>query len=95
MVSKGMDPALLIAVREEIKVTVNGKIDKLDKKIDEHNAKHEADMKRVMPIIEAFELSERRLADAKEGGRAVIYVAGFITAIGGAWLVLKNIWPGI
>lgn len=70
---------------EAIRLTVNGKIDDMKKT-------HEQDMKRMMPIILAYEGAERRLEDAKTSGKAILWVAGFITALGGAWLVLKTIF---
>lgn len=40
-------------IKETIKEVVNGKIDRLDKKIDTHNAKHEQDMADIKPYMQA------------------------------------------
>lgn len=93
-----MDEQLLEVMRTEIafaiKTTVNGKIDNLSSKIDVHNIKHEKDMKRMLPIIEAFEEGQQDLKTAQKGGKAVLWLAGGITAIGGAYLVLRAIFTG-
>ncbi len=76
-----------------IKTTVNGKIDDMRDDLKEHNEKHEQDMERLMPIIQAYESSEAALSGAKASGKVLLWIAGFITAIGGAWLILKSIFP--
>lgn len=90
-----LSPELLEVIRTEIafavKTTVNGKIDKIQVDINSNSAKHEEDMKRIMPIIETFEEGQRDLASAKKGGKAVLWLAGTITAVGGAWLVIRAI----
>lgn len=97
-----MTPEQLVALKEDIartiKETVNGKIDANLKKIDDiqeqictHNKAHEQDMARIMPIVEAYETAERRVEDAKQGGRTIIWISGFITAVGGAYLIIKQI----
>jgi hypothetical protein len=90
-----MDPALLTAVREEIKTTVNGKIDRINEKLDIHNQRHEKDMNRMMPIIESYEATERRLEDARASGAFIMKVVGVFIAIGSAWLLAKQLWPWI
>lgn len=91
-----MDEQMLEVMRTEIafaiKMTVNGKIDNIQRCIDAHNLSHEADMKRMMPIIEAFEQGQEDLAAAKRGGRFVLYLAGVISALGGAYLVVSQIF---
>lgn len=91
-----MNDDLLEAMRSEIataiKTNVNGKIDAISKKLDEHNVKHEKDMERMIPIIEAFEEGQRDLASAKKVGRGGLWLAGTITVIGGAYLVLRQIF---
>ena len=95
-VKRNLPDNFLQAIQDQIeytiKKTVNGKIDKIDKKIDEHNFKHEADMQDLKPIIEAYKYSERRVADAKSSGRFIIWVAGGVTAVGGAVLVIKDLF---
>ncbi len=75
-----------------IKTTVNGKIDKIDAKIDVHNAKHEQDMVRILPVLEAFESGQQDLQTAKRGGKIILWLAATTTAIGGAYLVLRMIF---
>ncbi len=107
-VAKKVATHTLKVIREEIaatiKVTVNGKLDVLRKEnndgmkvirdeIQDHNEKHEKDMVRLMPIIEAYESSKEAVDTAKRGGKVVIWITGAITGIGGAWLILKAIFP--
>lgn len=93
-----MDEQMLSVIREEIaksiQTHVNGKIDKMQSGLDVHNAKHEKDMERMLPIIEAFEEGQQDLNTAKKGGKVVLWLAGSITAIGGAFLVLRAIFTG-
>ena len=83
--------------KKGIKETVNGKLDRLDIKIDTHNERHERDMIRVMPIIEAYEASEKFANNAKRKGVATVKVmaaiSGFVTVVGSAVLVLEQFWP--
>jgi hypothetical protein len=80
------------AVAVSVKLNVNGKIDAMRTEIANHNAKHEEDMVRILPIIEAFETSERAVNTAKASGKVVLWVAGFISAVGGAFLIIKQIF---
>jgi hypothetical protein len=87
---------MLEVMRSEIafavKMNVNGKIDNLSSKIDDHNTKHEKDMERMMPVIEAFEGAQDDLRTARKGGRVVLWIAAAITSLGGAYLVIKQIF---
>ncbi len=87
-----MDDAIIKQIQETIQVTVrevvNGKVDKISQKIDEHNTKHEADMVRILPVLEAYE-------SAQNGGRLALKIGTGVTVIGGAWLVIKQIFPSI
>ncbi len=67
---------------------VNGKIDDLSRKMDENHEKHRDDMQRILPVVEAYEA-------AQGGGKAIMWTGGAITVLGGAWLVLKQIFPNI
>ena len=91
-----MTPAQLASLKEEviktIQTTVNGKVDRMQDCMNAHNVKHEEDMKRVLPVIEAFEEGQRDLNTAKKGGKAVLWLSGTVTAIGGAYLVLRAIF---
>jgi hypothetical protein len=94
--SGGLSPEILEVIRTEIafavKMNVNGKIDNLSSKIDDHNTTHENDMKRALPVIEAYEEGQRDLKAARKAGRGVLLFSGAVTAIGGAYLVLKQIF---
>lgn len=95
MLADGIAEGLATAVPEAIRINVNGKIDKMQSGLNTHNEKHENDMIRIMPVIEAYEEGQRDLETAKKGGRIVLWIATIITAIGGAWLVLKQLFPNI
>lgn len=82
-----------------IKTEVNGKIDYLQKGMDEHIKvclpaieNYVALMARITPALEAFETGQRDLASAKKGGKVVLWLAGTVTAIGGAVLVVRQIF---
>ena len=82
-----------------IKDVVNGKIDRLSAKIDEHNARHEADMVEVRkniedtkPIVIAFKKGQQDLDTATRGGKIVLWLGATVSAIGGAFLVLRMIF---
>jgi ribosomal protein S17 len=59
-------------IRRTIQEKVNGKIERMEQKMDIHNQRHEADMKDIKPIIEAFDAS-------KTGGKVVLWLATAIT----------------
>lgn len=75
-----------------IKMNVNGKIDAISGKLDDHNVKHEKDMERMMPIIEKFEAAVQDVESAKRVGRLGLWLAGSVTVVGGAYLVLRQIF---
>lgn len=91
VITEAVEAAINISV-EKAMVHVNDKIDCIDWKLDIHNAKHEEDMKRILPALEAFETSQRLVLDAKMGTRVVGWFLGAIVAIGGAYLTLKQIF---
>lgn len=74
------------AVTTAVVKTVNGKIDKMQVSLDTHNVEHAEDMKRILPIVEAYETT-------KNTGKAAMWIASFIIAVGGAILVVKGFWP--
>ena len=94
------------SVSKAIELYVNGGIRKLHEMLEHQNEKQEQfNVKvnnhmeveevfkdRVLPIIEAYEASERALDDARHSGLFILWCAGFITAVGGAWLVLREIF---
>ena len=84
---------LLDCVRDTIEKKVNGRIEALHTKVDEHNSKHEEDMdivkehmKKVEPILEAY-------TGGKALGGLVKWAAGVITAVGIVWLAIKGELP--
>ena len=86
-------------IREAIQLHVNGKIDgmrlelgEIRRNIGDHNVKHEADMARMMPVIEAFEEGQRDIHSAKKAGKIVLWLAATVTAIGGAYLIIIQIF---
>lgn len=79
-----MEPEVLDVIRQTIKETVNGKIDRLKEIIEEHNAKHEKDMAEIKPIIEAFN-------GVSIAGNGIKWVAGVGTAIGILWMISKSL----
>ena len=86
-------------IAKSIKAEVNGKIDRLQKGMDEHIVvclpaieNHDKVMNRITPVLEAFESKQRDLETAKKGGKLILWLAATITAIGGAYLVLRMIF---
>lgn len=86
------------AVMDTVKVTVNGKIDRLTNLMQAHNEKHEEDMKEVrlhintvQPILENYETFQKTIQGVEETGKFTIGVAVFITSVGAAWLMIKQL----
>lgn len=77
---------------EAVHENVNGKIDKLDEKIESHNRRHENDMKRILPTILAYEASQRVLEDARVGGKFILWWSGFVIAVGSAYLIIRQVF---
>ena len=79
---------LLERVEAVIQTKVNGRIESLHHKVDEHNAKHEMDMadvrehmKNVSPILEG-------LQGAKVIGEAMKWLAGVVAA----WILFHEVF---
>ncbi len=76
--------SLLLAVESQIKITVNGKIDK----ISDH-------LKKQDEVLNRLDTDTKPLIKGKnwfwDFFKAVLYIGGLITTVGGAWLVIKNI----
>ena len=83
-----MDEATVKIIQETIRSTVNGKIDDIRTDLYAHNVSHEADMKRIIPVVEAYE-------SAQNGGKFLMKTAGAITILGSAWIAAKQIFPGL
>lgn len=73
-------------IEDVIKSTVNGKIDRLTDKVDQHNAKHEEDMRDVREHIE----QTRPIIEAYQGGKALGELAKWIAGAGAAILVITS-----
>lgn len=82
-------------MREEITkaigTTVNGKIDKVhellerqNEVIELHHQEHKKDMERILPVIEAFEEKQKELLVTQKLGKKVLWISGFVTAVGAA-----------
>lgn len=79
-------------IEKTIQEKVNGRIEAISQKLDVHNLKHEDDMGRMLPVIEAFEETKQFADNAKASGRVIIWIAGFITAVGAAWLMILKVF---
>jgi len=78
-----MSPAELEILREHIqltiKETVNGKIDRMDEKLDAHIKVHEAHLIEVKPILDAY-----------QGGKVLGDLVKWIAGLGLAVLAIKG-----
>mgnify|MGYP003395558043 CR=1 FL=1 len=81
-----------IAAQTSIEASVNGGVRELRAEVAAHAERHEKDMEEIKPVIKAYQASERALDGAKTSGKMILWTAGFITAVGGAWLVLRQIF---
>ena len=64
------------------------KVDSMSKELATHNEDHAKDMKRVLPIIEAYET-------AQANGRFVKWIAQILIACGVIWAGVKFLFPQI
>lgn len=85
-----MTEEALQVIRETIKETVNGKIDRIKELVELHNERHEQDMlevkkhiEKVTPIVEAYN-------GFNTAGNLVKWVAGVGTALGVLWMMIKS-----
>lgn len=88
-------------VIETIEKVVNGKIDRLEKKLDDHNIRHEAHFQEVRGFMEetnAHMAETKPIIQAYHGfntaGELVKWVAGVGTAVGVLFLLLRQ-WLGL
>lgn len=84
-----MTEEALQVIRDTIKETVNGKIDRIKDLVELHNKRHEQDMlevkkhiEKVTPIVEAYN-------GFNSAGNLVKWMAGVGTAIGVLWMMFK------
>lgn len=82
-----LEERLTKKLQETIVLTVNGKIDKIDAKLDTHNEQHAEDMKEVRahmekaaPVIEAY-------STVGNLGAFIKWFGGVVTAAGVVWLL--------
>lgn len=69
--------------------TVNGKIDRLHEKIDNHNTKHEEDMNDVREHMKQVQPYLQGAAGIRVLGEALKWVAGLSVV----WIAVKGIIP--
>lgn len=87
-----MTDEILHAVREEIKVTVNGKIDKIhdvlleqNRRQDEFNHKFDRHIATVEPYLQAYE-------GARAVGAAAIFWGSVVSALGASAAILRYLF---
>jgi hypothetical protein len=81
IVEKMITNAVNEAVPIVVKITVNGKIDKLTEMMTEHNEKHEADMLELKPyikVVTSIGVLYRLLLALGAAGVAWLAIKGFI-----------------
>ena len=67
-------------IREVIQTVVNGKIDRMSQKLDDHITQHQGEMESLLPIIEAY-----------KGSKILGELAKWVGGIAIAWLAFKNV----
>ena len=68
---------------QAIKETVNGKIDTISNKLDDHITTHDSFMKDVKPILQAYQ-------GGKTFGDLLKWMGGIILTVSAAWLAIKG-----
>ena len=72
-------------IGESIKIHVNGKIDKMHKKLDDYIVADMAWKEKAEPVIKMGE-------NAVGASKVMLYLTMIISAVGGAYLIIKNIF---
>ena len=67
------------AIENTIRVVVNGKIDRMSQKLDDHVTQHEGEMNDLRPIIEAY-----------RGSKVLGEMLKWLAIVGAAFLFLKS-----
>lgn len=67
-------------IKEVIQTVVNGKIDRMSQKLDDHVIQHQGEMEDLRPIIEAY-----------KGSKIVGELIKWVGGIAIAWLAFKNV----
>lgn len=75
---------LLDVVEKKIQTTVNGKIDKMNEKLDKHVTEHEQLMDKLDPIVDAVQWINTTK-------NYVMWISGLIAAVGSAIAVFKGL----
>lgn len=70
-------------IKDTIKVEVNGKIDRINIKLDDYIKNDELWKEAAKPVI-AMGVSMQGF------GRVTLYIVGFIAAVGGAFMFINN-----
>lgn len=90
---------LKAGLKEVVKETVNGKIDRLTQKVDEHNTRHEEHMgmvinhmERATPAIVAYEEAMATKKVLGNFGNGAKWLASVITAVGILWFGLIQLF---
>lgn len=79
------------ALVKTIKETVNGKIDRLNEKMDIHNERHEEDMKEVKGHIEEVKPILEAYNGTKAVGNLIKWAGGIILTVAATWaLIIKQ-----
>lgn len=86
MIIDAVEASVKATVPEEIKKTVNGKIDGLRVLMETNNEKHEADMKEVREHI----VEVKPLLDTYRGGKVLGEIVKWIAGVGIAALTVKS-----
>lgn len=66
-------------IKETITTVVNGKIDRLTVKIDDHILKHEADWEEIKPFVQGV-----------VGARIIGGLLKWVAGIAGAWILIRQ-----
>ena len=77
-----LETRLTKSLSETVVLTVNGKMDKMQKALDDHIAKHEAFDAEVRPILEAY-----------QGSKVLGNFIKWVASVGIAILALKSFLP--
>lgn len=71
-------------IGKSIQTHVNGKIDKIDKKLDEYIKSDNAWKTEAEPVIKMGE-------NMQGASKVLLYLAGTIAVVGGAWMTIKKL----
>lgn len=73
------------AVRDQIQITVNGKIDNIKEHLNEQDVKIEELLKSTQEVIDTYN-------DGKGFFTILKKTAMFIIPVAGAWAIIANVW---